>query len=108
LGGQLGTFCFHDNTSGCANTNAFASPYAVPLASTSVDGRSATYCLPRTSCPAVFDAVNGTECTLNSQCGVVGLSDGICSESDVCTYTCQYDYECPATFTCDVTGFCSP
>jgi hypothetical protein len=122
---DLGSFCFFDSVAqgGCADTVGAVRPYSQPSPTPlgSIDGVTATYCLPptATSCKGIADAIAGgvgaKACTTNDDCGEPNVSDGFCIDSGPamgqCSYNCINSYECPQSgFTsCPaMPSFCQP
>lgn len=82
-------------------------PFVGSVATTSIDGRSAMFCKPRsTSCQGYADYGRGTvsndsglaTCTNNDDCGLPGVADGVCvawtETTNHCTYPCASDADC--------------
>ncbi len=112
---MLGPYCFYEQSpNGCADTNLQARPYSNPVATTSIDGASSTYCLPppTTTCAGIADATNwdgqgggAKTCSMPDDCGENDISDGTCGANGKCTYSCNAGPDCPGTFpTCPSSG----
>lgn len=108
-----GSYCLKIFSTGCGQ------PYTVTVQD--VESRSGAtaddYCgvdQTATTCEAVRDLVEGTACPsgMDSECGAVGLDDGLCKTvggvPNQCTYTCDSALRCGATFMCNppTTSWC--
>ncbi|HEX2735729.1 MAG TPA: hypothetical protein VHM70_29215 [Polyangiaceae bacterium] len=113
---DTGFFCFwkEGDPNGKANCLDNGAPFSKGVATTSVDGESATYCELRfTTCDAQDDFLN-TTCSSDAECGIAGLDDGLCRSlegSMRCTYQCLANPDCSGG-TCNnnagTPNYCSP
>ena len=114
-GSDLGeSYCLKLSAAGCSQ------PYLSSITRDTVDGESGhEFCglnESATTCPALGDFQNATDCTLSvatDQCGIDGVDDGLCRERGLggpkCTYECGSATQCPNTFVCntdDDPGYC--
>lgn len=105
-GTDVGYFCFVDQAAeACGNTDATKRPYRNPTELTSIDGATATYCMPptTTTCQGIRDTQN-VSCTTDADCGVDDLNDGYCptigTGANLCTYQCNGGIDCGGTLLC--------
>lgn len=89
------------------NVCADNSPFVGSVTATSVDGRSGTFCKPRTtSCQgfahygggAISNESGEAVCDSDEDCGLSGVADGVCvpwsETTNRCTYQCIGDVDC--------------
>jgi hypothetical protein len=104
-GVDLGGFCFLDAAGGCGNTVSALRPYSTPTELTSVDGVTASYCMPptTTTCAGIRDA-RSIPCTTSADCGAPDLDDGYCPtagpSAGTCSYLCGGGLDCRTGLTC--------
>jgi hypothetical protein len=115
-----GAFCFPKRTTknDCAASQPDLRPYSRQFAGPSVDGEQSNFCLPVTSCQALFDAggsVAAKRCQLDADCGFANVDDGECLDQGPaqgrCSYACNHTYDCPASGSSTCTGrpgVCAP
>lgn len=115
MGTDVGYFCFLDSSmGGCGDTDTARRPYSTRTELTSIDGATATYCMPptTTTCEGIRDT-RSVSCTMDSECGVDGLDDGYCplvgTGALACSYRCGGAFDCRDPLTCGGTpGHCRP
>lgn len=111
-GAAVGSYCMLERpVGGCGDVDAAVLPYSSPVETTSVDGATGTFCLlsATVTCEAVAD--RGLPCTADSECGVDGVSDGICRSimPRKCTYACASASDCASGVAClGVPAVCQP
>lgn len=105
---QHGSYCLKTAVGGCS------SPYVIALNQVSLSGAAAEdYCGIRTdraTCESILST--GVVCADASECGAMGVMDGVCSAIDLsgndkCTARCVSDDDCPLMLNCtgnDVEG----
>jgi hypothetical protein len=115
MGTSTGSFCFLDaSTGGCGDTDGTRRPYRTRTMLTSVDGVTATYCMPpvSTTCTGIRDT-QSKSCTTSEMCGEDSLADGYCptigSGAGLCSYECGGAVDCRSTLNCGGTpAHCRP
>jgi hypothetical protein len=112
----FGPYCFYvdDATHDCATpSDGSRRPYSRSKAAESLDGVSASYCFPPTTCKAVEDATamgasGGKVCANSAGCGESNVSDGLCGDTGStlgkCTYGCD-DQGASDNTDCPLSGF---
>jgi hypothetical protein len=114
-GTDVGYFCFLDSAmGGCGDTDSARRPYRTRSELTSIDGVTATYCMPpvTTTCQGIRDT-QSESCTMDSECGEPGLDDGYCpllgTGMLACSYRCGGAFDCASPLTCGgVPQHCQP
>lgn len=105
-GADVGHFCFLDaSMGGCGDTDMTRRPYRTRTELDSIDGVTATYCMPpvTTTCQGIRDTQSET-CALDTDCGEDGLDDGYCPligpGMGLCSYLCGGAVDCANPLSC--------